>query len=183
MVMDDILVNFDSKRARAAAELLVDFSKKGYQLLMFTCHEHMRDMFHSLHVNVKVLPHHKDVVESSAIPMDFGGARPQVVPVPKPAPAPAPMPSPAAQISEPIISRPVIPQPVIAAYQTPPSGIAIDADEYDPELEYELSAVADDQQRDIQLRHELIYVSPNYDDPIDISGDHEIWQESSRVVS
>ena len=162
MVMDDILVNFDSVRARAAAELLVEFSRNGYQLLMFTCHEHMRDMFHSLGVNVKVLPHHKEVVESSAVPMDYGSV-PRVVPVEKP-------------ISVPVAATATV-QHTVSAYQAPPSGISIDADEYDPELEYELSAVATDQHRDQQLRNELIYVSPHYDEPIDLSGEHEIWKD------
>ena len=71
MVMDDVLVNFDTKRARLAAELLVDFSRNGYQLLMFTCHEHMRDLFHSLDVTVKTLPHHRDVVEHQAVPLSL----------------------------------------------------------------------------------------------------------------
>ena len=165
MVMDDILVNFDSKRARAAAELLVDFSRNGYQLLMFTCHEHMRDLFHTLDVNVKVLPNHKDVVESDAIPQEYNGrGRPQVMPVP-------------AMTSAPVVAS----RPLATAYITPASGIAIDTDEFDPELEFELSAVIDDQHRDQQLRHELIYISPNYEDPIDLSGEHEIWRETNST--
>ena len=169
MVMDDILVNFDSKRARAAAELLVEFSKNGYQLLMFTCHEHMRDMFKSLNVSVKVLPHHKDVVESNAIPADYlAGAVKQVV-VEKPV---------VVKKAAPVVREVV--QPVMTAYQAPVSTLELVADDYDPELEFELSAVVDDQRREQQLRHELIYVSPNHESPIDISGDHEIWNESTN---
>ncbi len=58
MVLDDVLVNFDGQRAHAAADLLCDFSRNGHQILMFTCHDHMRDLFYSLGADVKVLPHH-----------------------------------------------------------------------------------------------------------------------------
>ena len=67
-----------------------------------------------------------------------------------------------------------MPEPV-AAFVPHASILDIDPDEYDPELEYELSAVVDDQQRDVRLRHELIYVSPNTARSIDISEEHEIW--------
>ena len=161
MVMDDILVNFDSKRARSAAELLVEFSRNGYQLLMFTCHEHMRDMFHSLNVSVKVLPNHKEVVENNAKPIDFTAGT-----ISRPVPVQTPVPVPVIEKVPVAVSKP---------------GFALNADDYDPELEYELSAVVDDQQIEQRLRHELMYVSPNHDSPIDISADHEIWQEDSNA--
>ena len=156
MVMDDILVNFDSRRARAAAELLVEFSRNGYQLLMFTCHEHMVELFHSLHVDVKVLPHHKDVVESSAVPTDY---RPSVYGVDD-------------QSDE---------IPVRQEYQAAMSSLQLGADDYDPELEYELSAVVDDQHKDLQLRHELVYVSPDEKSVIDLSGNSDIWTEANTA--
>jgi uncharacterized protein YhaN len=46
VVLDDVLVNFDSERAGAAASLLKDFSAAGHQVLVFTCHEHLAAMFH-----------------------------------------------------------------------------------------------------------------------------------------
>ena len=169
MVMDDILVNFDSKRARSAAELLVEFSRNGYQLLMFTCHEHMRDMFHELDVSVKILPSHKEVVENGAKPTDFG----RRVTVPRPAPVQA---APPTQVPEPVH----VLTPVMATVGLPAQNIELRVDDYDAELEYELSAVIDDQQREQRLRSELMYVSPNYDSPIDISEEHQIWKEDPR---
>ncbi|MEM9411527.1 MAG: AAA family ATPase, partial [Planctomycetota bacterium] len=157
MVMDDILVNFDSKRARAAAELLVEFSRNGYQLLMFTCHEHMRDLFHSLDVSVKVLPHHREVVENNAIPSEFKTSA-REMPVIK-------------KMEEPK-RVPAVEKVAVRTYED----LELTADDYDPELEYELSAVETDQQRDQQLRHELIYMSPSQDSPIDISQDHDVWK-------
>ena len=156
MVMDDILVNFDSRRARAAAELLVEFSRNGYQLLMFTCHEHMVQLFHSLHVDVKVLPHHKEVVESNAAPTDY---RSSVYGVD--------------DHSDDI--------PVRTEYQAAMSSLQLGADDYDPELEFELSAVVDDQHKDLQLRHELVYVSPDQKSVIDLSAESDIWTQASTA--
>jgi DNA repair exonuclease SbcCD ATPase subunit len=56
LVLDDVLVNFDSARATHAAKVLRDFAALGHQVIMFTCHEHIMKMFHSIDVQVRVLP-------------------------------------------------------------------------------------------------------------------------------
>jgi uncharacterized protein YhaN len=56
LVLDDVLVNFDSTRATHAAKVLRDFAALGHQVVMFTCHEHIMKMFHSIDVQVRVLP-------------------------------------------------------------------------------------------------------------------------------
>ena len=56
MILDDVLVNFDDKRARIAASVLSDFAKDGHQVLLFTCHEHVRRMFNDLGADVRRLP-------------------------------------------------------------------------------------------------------------------------------
>ena len=56
LVLDDVLVNFDAERAQAAAELLRDFAQAGHQLLVFTCHEHVFELFQSLDVPAAQLP-------------------------------------------------------------------------------------------------------------------------------
>lgn len=56
MVLDDVLVNFDAIRAQRAAEVLCDFAAGGHQLLVFTCHEHMWQMFKSLDADCRRLP-------------------------------------------------------------------------------------------------------------------------------
>ncbi|MBI2823627.1 MAG: AAA family ATPase [Planctomycetia bacterium] len=58
LVLDDVLVNFDAGRARIAAELLRDFAAAGHQLLVFTCHQHIYDLFRSLGVSARELPPH-----------------------------------------------------------------------------------------------------------------------------
>ncbi|TWT99231.1 hypothetical protein Pla108_01660 [Botrimarina colliarenosi] len=56
MILDDVLVNFDDTRARIAASVLSEFAKDGHQVLLFTCHEHVRRMFNDLAADVRRLP-------------------------------------------------------------------------------------------------------------------------------
>jgi uncharacterized protein YhaN len=57
MVLDDVLVNFDDARTKAAAGLLAQFAEEGHQLLVFTCHEHVARLLRSLQAFVTELPH------------------------------------------------------------------------------------------------------------------------------
>jgi len=45
LVTDDILVNFDNRRAAAAAALLGEYADDGIQVLAFTCHRHLAEVF------------------------------------------------------------------------------------------------------------------------------------------
>ncbi|MEL6105742.1 MAG: AAA family ATPase [Planctomycetota bacterium] len=56
LVLDDVLVNFDGDRALHAAETLRTFSELGHQVMMFTCHDHIVDIFQSIGVEVRQLP-------------------------------------------------------------------------------------------------------------------------------
>lgn len=56
LVLDDVLVNFDTHRAKLAAKVLRDYAELGNQVVMFTCHEHIMRMFHEIQVQVRVLP-------------------------------------------------------------------------------------------------------------------------------
>lgn len=56
LVLDDVLVNFDTRRTRIAAELLCDFATEQRQVLLFTCHEHIYRLFKSLHAELRLLP-------------------------------------------------------------------------------------------------------------------------------
>ena len=46
IVLDDVLVNFDAERTKAAGRVLRDFAKAGNQIIFFTCHEHIRPRIH-----------------------------------------------------------------------------------------------------------------------------------------
>jgi hypothetical protein len=58
LVLDDVLVNFDARRAEAAAEVLRDFANSGHQMLLFTCHQHIMGLFRAADVEVRALPGH-----------------------------------------------------------------------------------------------------------------------------
>lgn len=56
LVLDDVLVNFDRDRAIHAARTLKTFAELGHQVMMFTCHEHIVDIFHDIDVEVRLMP-------------------------------------------------------------------------------------------------------------------------------
>ena len=192
LVLDDVLVNFDGRRTRAAAEVLYDFSQNGYQILMFTCHDHMRDLFHELGADVRILPDHRDVFENQARPIRFGeesfstvrsrgskseGEYEKIV-------FDSGQPERSSRIFDTQVET-FDAIPVEYVRHRTPSGISLDADRYDADLEYELSAVVDAQKQrsqgdQRQLRSDMIYVSPNQTLPIDLSDDHSIWREGNH---
>ncbi len=134
MVLDDVLVNFDSKRARAAAIVLKEFSLLGYQVMMFTCHDHIRDLFDSIDVDVRVLPYHKDVVESDAVPTSY-----------RKLPTPPPVTVEVEEDDEEVFFIP----------PTRRAPVKIEIDEFDPELHYELTAIEQDQKNETSLQSQL----------------------------
>jgi uncharacterized protein YhaN len=164
LVLDDVLVNFDGHRAQCAAEVLVDFAKKGYQILMFTCHGHMRDMFWKLGADVRILPHHRDVFQEHAVPLVWEG--------------PEPVSKPVVEISEPVSQSEVALERIPVEYV--PANVGLDVDDYDPDLEYELSAVVNDQQQEERLRNGLVFISPRYGLPLDLSGNEDFWRDQTR---
>jgi uncharacterized protein YhaN len=53
LVLDDVLVNFDGDRAIHAARTLKTFAELGHQVMMFTCHEHIVQIFHDIDVSAR----------------------------------------------------------------------------------------------------------------------------------
>ncbi|MEE2705584.1 MAG: hypothetical protein VX988_00935, partial [Planctomycetota bacterium] len=56
LVLDDVLVNFDESHAGAAAKILAEFAEDGHQILVFTCHEHLFNIFQQLDLDARRLP-------------------------------------------------------------------------------------------------------------------------------
>jgi len=63
MILDDVLVNFDGQRAKAAVDVLRGLAAGGHQLLVFTCHEHIAKLFQAIDVEVH------DLADGSAPPL------------------------------------------------------------------------------------------------------------------
>lgn len=111
MVLDDVLVNFDAVRAKRAAEVLCEFAAGGHQLLLFTCHEHMWEMFKSLDADCRRLPVRRGqpaVVE----PVVEVAKQPEVKPAKpkkkrKPKPKPEPIVEVVEEVPEIIVEEPV----------------------------------------------------------------------------
>ena len=56
MVLDDVTVNFDQERSDAAVETLLDFTRDGQQLLVFTSHLHYAQLFEKRGIKPIYLP-------------------------------------------------------------------------------------------------------------------------------
>jgi uncharacterized protein YhaN len=80
LVLDDVLVNFDAGRAKAAAVVLRDFARGGNQVLIFTCHEHIARLFKHIKAEVRQLP---DNGQSQAATADATIVRPARRPRPE----------------------------------------------------------------------------------------------------
>lgn len=95
LVLDDVLVNFDTIRVKAAATVMRDFAKThGHQVLMFTCHEHIARLFRDAQCDVRNLPGHQLVErEPEPVVVEPKPRRKKVVePPPEPEPEPEPIP-------------------------------------------------------------------------------------------
>ncbi|MCA9212069.1 MAG: AAA family ATPase [Planctomycetales bacterium] len=69
LILDDVFVNFDRERAVAAAEAICQFAQQGHQVLLFTCHEHIRQIFEDLEVDVCELPRAADLAHGAGQPI------------------------------------------------------------------------------------------------------------------
>jgi len=110
VILDDVLVNFDSKRSRASAELFKEFADQGHQLLIFTCHEHIAAMFQCMGADVRQLPKFTGTcrpgnleLEEEIPQIEFQPPEPEPEPVVEPEPTPEPEPEPE---PEPILEAP-----------------------------------------------------------------------------
>jgi uncharacterized protein YhaN len=88
LILDDVFVNFDSQRARAAAETICDFANQGIQVFVFTCHDHIRAIFEQLGVDIRTLPEASKLNAkvgpemSTRAPVPIGSAQPTARPEP-----------------------------------------------------------------------------------------------------
>lgn len=124
LVLDDVLVNFDSIRANNAAKVLRDFASLGHQVVMFTCHEHIMKIFHNINVQVRVLPAQGQTGEARIYqPHDT----PVALPVRRPTPIvlEAPVIEPPVERVVQVVELPVAPAPAIELPPAPLMPVAV----------------------------------------------------------
>jgi uncharacterized protein YhaN len=63
LVMDDLFVNFDEERTEAAVDCLIELASEGQQVLFFTCHQHLAELFQKKKIDPLWLPGHKVAVD------------------------------------------------------------------------------------------------------------------------
>jgi uncharacterized protein YhaN len=125
LILDDVLVNFDMDRARAAAQVLRDFAALGHQMLVFTCHDHIAKLFRGLKAPVCELPSNE---EHGPPPLVFddgvkeklrkpASRKPGKSRLTEPEELPLEIPEPVAVISDPPWSVPGPEQPFTAAME------------------------------------------------------------------
>ena len=61
LVLDDVIVNFDAERTQAAVDTLIEMADRGHQILFFTCHLHLAEIFEDLGVEPLWLPSGEEV--------------------------------------------------------------------------------------------------------------------------
>ena len=128
MVLDDVLVNFDDARTKAAAGLLAQFAEEGHQLLVFTCHEHIARLLRSLRAFVTELPNRCELRSDQPEPRPVKRPRSRrKVQAAEPVPA-AIEPSPAEEVG--YLSPPieVVSARVVAAPAPPPLAEILEAE-------------------------------------------------------
>ncbi|MGB1929640.1 MAG: ATP-binding protein, partial [Mariniblastus sp.] len=178
MVLDDVLVNFDGRRIRAAAEVLCEFSSQGHQILMFTCHDHIRDVFHSLAADVRVLPDHRDVIESKAVPLPYKGVKEIEVQPELPEFKPKLMPE-VDLLNPTALESDGIPVEYVEYAST---NVRIDPEQYDSELEFELAVVASDQKRELNYLGNTTLEGDHSILPMEISENDEFWTKPATSL-
>ncbi|MCH7685807.1 MAG: hypothetical protein IH899_03860 [Planctomycetes bacterium] len=63
MILDDVIVNFDHHRADAAVETLQELTARGHQILFFTCHMHLAQLFENRGAKLIRLPENRTMNE------------------------------------------------------------------------------------------------------------------------
>jgi uncharacterized protein YhaN len=143
LILDDVFVNFDKLRAEYAAQTICEFAAAGHQVLVFTCHEHIRDVFHRLGTDLRILPDACKVA---------GRGQPLL-------PAP-PWQEPESVVIAPVVERPKTlpaPEPLepVVPLETLPVMTAGLPEDGDPELD-----------------HELMYGAPEYEPGFGVGSYH-----------
>lgn len=167
LVLDDVLVNFDAPRAKAAVDVLNDFTRRGHQVFIFTCHDHVYHMFQDLGVNAQMLPSHTSQDLKGPIPKQ--PPKLDVPAVEKTASKPKP---PKQQKPEPIEAKDEEPEP-----ETPP----FDTDEEESDTEPLVDEDVDEEDDDSGEEDEEEYYEYDFDEDEESDEDDEDWDDEEET--
>lgn len=177
LVLDDVLVNFDAARAQAAVNVLRDFARAGHQLMMFTCHEHIMQMFKAAKVIVRTLPARNGV--SNEVELE----EPVYVDVPAVEPEPAEDQEVVVAASQDVLDEE--PRPEAAdkrARKRPrpqPIEVVVEEEDFDEEDD---SQVEDEAYPDQELRPAAERFEWHYEDEADDYEDSETYRGDSDIT-
>ena len=107
LVFDDVFVNFDTRRSEAAIEVLEDFAKAGHQIFVFTCHEHIAEIFRSHGIGIHRLGEEEP---EEPVAESIADAIVEKIVEDIPEPEPEPQPQPELELL-PVIPAPPKPEP------------------------------------------------------------------------
>ncbi|MCC7474497.1 MAG: AAA family ATPase [Pirellulales bacterium] len=95
MILDDVFVNYDAGRTRTACAVLRNFAKQGHQLMVFTCHEHVWQMFKEISVDCRRIPNRLGSEETQPETLQPETPQPELSAETIPEPTPEPSAEPA----------------------------------------------------------------------------------------
>ena len=168
LVLDDVLVNFDTIRATSAAKVLRDFAALGHQVVMFTCHEHIMRMFDSIGVQVRVLPAQGEPGVAEIYRPDG---------LPKKSKAKMPEPAPEVVVVEP--AEPILqePEPLVLPART--RVLVSKEPEVTPSIKLIIEdSVAEPSTDSLPLWFEQEWVQTDWTDPTEIENDESLANAS-----
>jgi uncharacterized protein YhaN len=113
LVFDELLADYDDRRAQATAELLNEFASQGHQIILLTCHERTVDIFRTLGASLLRLPPWGEARPTLAVE-PVAEAKPRV----EPRPIEAPIEPPAVHTCE--LPPPVVEIPKVETPPPPP---------------------------------------------------------------
>ena len=160
MILDDVFVNYDAGRTRTACSVLREFAKQGHQLLVFTCHEHVWQMFKDIRVDTRRIPNrHGDMEE--------------LVDEPQPEAVPEPVPELVAVVAEP---EPVKPEPVVIA----PEPVKVLSQ---PKPPVPVIPVIEEPELIIEETEEVYYEEPIDPVPAPVTTEVEYWWDATAPAA
>ena len=163
LILDDVLVNCDLSRAKNAIKAIHQFSNEVGQVLFFTCHDHIAELFSQVGADVRPIIK-PDTVTAPGIPRISFDAVTAHEAVSSDTPAPVPFTSPSDS------DQPSFEELHNAITETDDLITTLGADEYGDEIE--IIVVAEDEEVEEGIDDELLEVGDEID-----ADEYEDWED------